>query len=1068
MDLRKIEILQFGVTDRCNLNCIMCHHGTLEYQRQLKSDFSLDQFHSVLDDMARSGFQSRALYFFWNGESFLHPDFLSMLQYAYSLNAGNRLFDVVYLNTNAGLLDPEKSDLLLSLMNRSGTDVFSILNFSIDAVNEPTYNSIRRCGNFKKTIKNIKYLVRKSKESGFSHPCFVFQIVVQPGNFTEVGDFAAYWSGFLSELGLQHETVAFEDLSYSGILEKNKHLINIRSLLLKGIPDFDRKITGIWQYWKKVLIEGGNPALPELPDNLPYIVPLPELKQEALKELPPQRRFLGGPYLRKNPCPHLFKNVLIRPDGEVTVCCRDPFSLGNLKDSGFSEIWLSAEAGRKRNFDLELDFASLSPGCVHCSENDDNFFEMLHLAEISNYFQNKPPEWIVSFVKTLPENEQKLILEKALFFSESGDQAEALRLYLKLAEKDQAQAGEYLVKAGNLALGLNRVKLALSCYERACACHDDQLVNEMLALLYHKTGDCLKSSRLFLDLYRKYGNQHYLLEFLRILTLNQETAALFQADLTDLDKNTAEIEALFLLFTLNRFLNRTEICSRIADRILRGGGTFHAGECALFLFGHFSDAGNYAEALNSLKKGKKFINPDIFNFQAGEILCQAGKKSQALKYFSRLGAAGLERTLALLESLDRHQEVLEQCRNLDLNQRNWGIVKLYLSSLWKTGKYKEGRELLNTGDFAKNEEYFRLREGFVLKVKECDLFLADCYYAAGYYAAALLKLKKGKNLMEQRIFNYKAGEILDQAGKKRQALKYFQRLGKSELERTLALLDSLGRNQEILEQCRNLDLNQENWGVAKLYLSALWKTGNYREGLQLLNGDFDKNREYYKLQNGFIQKVKECDLLLAECYFAAGDYAAALAKLKKAKTLMDRKIFNYKAGEILDQAGKKRQALKYFRCLGMIGLERTLMLLDELGRDQEVLEQCRALDLNQMNWGIAKLYLSTLWKTGNYREGLQLFQNCNFEKNKEYYRRLGGFALETGEYETALESYSRLESSAKNRKESLEFLETEGYILRKLGRRLPALKKYLQLLKLPGRKIQALKAILCTLIPGKN
>ncbi|MDD2714556.1 MAG: SPASM domain-containing protein [Candidatus Wallbacteria bacterium] len=854
MNLRKIDILQFAVTDRCNLKCIMCHHGTLEYQRQLKSDFSLDLFRGVLDDMAGNGFSARALYFFWNGEAFLLPDFLPMLQSAYSLNSRTRLFDVVYLNTNAGLLDPEKSDQLLSLLSTDKSNAFCVLNFSIDAVNEQTYNSIRRGGNFRKTVENIKYLVRKGSESGLSSLYFIFQIIVQPGNFSEVGDFAAYWSGFLSELQLPHETVALMDLSYLGIQEKKKHLINIRPLLLKGSPEFDRKTEGIWNYWKKVLTEGENPPLPELPDDRHYIVPLPELNLAAREKLAPQRRFLGGDYLRKNPCPYLFKNVLIRPDGEVSVCCRDPFSLGNLKNSRFSEIWLSAEADQMRKLSLNLDFASLSPGCVHCSESDESFWEMLHLAEISSFYQDHPPERIVSFVRTLPEEDQKLILEKALFFSESGDLPEAYRLfsmlddsmislsarayyefktgkmeeavkdYLKLlqypelknrgevmlslailkigeqkneeglywleqAEKiipkhplvieqkayllmsaDPQKALEYFNQAGSFFKNqlLTREKQDLFSSERASGYYaNERHLNEMLALLYNKTGDYPKSCCWFLSLYKKYGNEHYLLEFLRILSLNPDTAPLFRDDLTDLDKNAGETESLFLLFTLNRYLNRNEICFRVANRILREQpGTLPARECALFLSGYCMDAGNYAIALSGLKKGKKLMDQETFNYKAGEILEKAGKKKQALKYFMRLSEDGLERKLALLDSLGRSQEILEFCSSVDLNQKSWGVMKVFLSSLWKTGKYQEGLKLINNFKFDKNEDYYRMQGGFALEGGEYETALKS-------YALLENNTENGKDRLE---FLETEAYILRKLGRKLEALKKYLRL----------------------------------------------------------------------------------------------------------------------------------------------------------------------------------------------------------------------------------------------------------------------------------------------------
>ncbi|MDD2714557.1 MAG: SPASM domain-containing protein [Candidatus Wallbacteria bacterium] len=1107
MNLREIEILQFAVTDRCNLKCIMCHQGTLEYQKQIKRDFSLDLFRGVLDDMAGNGFSARALYFFWNGETFLHPDFLSMLHYAYNLNAKNRIFDVAYLNTNAGLLDPEKSDQLISILDRSGSNVLSILNFSIDAVNEQTYKAIRRGGNFRKTVENIKYLVRKRSDSGLSSLYFIFQIIVQPGNFNEVEDFSAYWSGFLSELKLPHEIVALEDLSYLEISEKKKHLINIRPLLTKGIPDFDRKAAGIWNYWKNVLIrrERENPQLPEIPDDRCYIVPIPELNLAALENQAPQRRFLGGTYLRKNPCPYLFKTALIKPDGEVTVCCRDPFHLGNLNQNRFSEIWLSPDSDKKRNLSLNLDFAALSPGCVHCSDCDESFWKMLYLPEISNFYQNNPPEQVVSFVRTLPEKEQKLILEKALFFSESGDIALADRLFSMLDDSaiNLIARASFEVKTGKTGEAV-RDYLRLLEYPELKNRGEIFLSVAILKIREHKNGEGLhwldQAENLIPDHPKLIEQKAYLLMsaepqkaleyFLRLAALadksekiriylncallcfktqNSEKALeyLCQAE-PFLPENISAPEDLAIRAYLLEKFGKTDDAVRDYLKLLDYPDLKNRGEIMLSLGLLKLGIQKNDEGLYWLNQAEQLIpdHPKLIEQKA--YLLMSAEPQKALEYFLRLAALAdkSEKGRIYLASAFLSQKMRNPEKTLEYLRQ----AEPFLPDEIVTGEVltQKAHLLENLG---KTEEAF---QAYLKLIEKNGPATGEHQLKAGYLALELKDEKQALTCFESASryctnelrINEVLASLYRKEGDYSKSCCLF-----------LGLHKKFGSEHYLLEFLRTLSLHPEVVPLFSDDLTDLDKSATESEALFLLfslNRSLNRTETCFKITERLLSEKaaspyeKECALFSAEYFSAAGNYAAALFRLKKGRKQIDQQTFNYQTGEILNKAGKKRLALKYFRKLGEAGLERTLALLDSMDRSLEVLELCRNLELIQKNWGKVKLYLLSLWKTGKYQEGMQVFNNGNFDKNEEYYRLQGGFALKTGESETALASYAMLENTAKSEKDRLEFLETEGYILRKLGRKREALKKYYRILKSSGRKIHALKAMLCTFLPGKN
>ncbi|MEW6606565.1 MAG: radical SAM/SPASM domain-containing protein [bacterium] len=133
-------------TNYCNLRCIMCPQGIDEVGE--KGFMDLNLFKSIIDQCA--SFQP-TIHLFMGGESLLHKDILTMIEYVKNKGLSS------VLATNAILLD---SSLSLKLMN-SGIDY---LVFSFDGYDETSYNNIRIGGDFSKTLGNIIGFLRLKKE----------------------------------------------------------------------------------------------------------------------------------------------------------------------------------------------------------------------------------------------------------------------------------------------------------------------------------------------------------------------------------------------------------------------------------------------------------------------------------------------------------------------------------------------------------------------------------------------------------------------------------------------------------------------------------------------------------------------------------------------------------------------------------------------------------------------------------------------------------------------------------------------------------------------------------------
>jgi MoaA/NifB/PqqE/SkfB family radical SAM enzyme len=126
------------------------------------------------------------LRFLGRGESLLHSGLTDMIRFAKS-----RIHGKVALITNGHLLNASKGLELLE----AGLDV---LDISLDAVTQPTYNQVRS-GNLALVENNILTLVKNKKEGGFKTKIMV-SFLIQPENFREAVEFRSKWNGIVDKL----------------------------------------------------------------------------------------------------------------------------------------------------------------------------------------------------------------------------------------------------------------------------------------------------------------------------------------------------------------------------------------------------------------------------------------------------------------------------------------------------------------------------------------------------------------------------------------------------------------------------------------------------------------------------------------------------------------------------------------------------------------------------------------------------------------------------------------------------------------------------------------------------
>lgn len=151
-------------TTACNLRCPECPSGLRAFSREtgnLKEDF----FRKTIQELHRDLFY---LIFYFQGEPYINPRFLDMVQFAHS----KKIFTIT--STNGHFLDDENARKTVE----SGLDRLII---SVDGTTQETYEQYRISGKLDTVLEGARNIVKWKKKLKSRRPHVVFQfLVVRP------------------------------------------------------------------------------------------------------------------------------------------------------------------------------------------------------------------------------------------------------------------------------------------------------------------------------------------------------------------------------------------------------------------------------------------------------------------------------------------------------------------------------------------------------------------------------------------------------------------------------------------------------------------------------------------------------------------------------------------------------------------------------------------------------------------------------------------------------------------------------------------------------------------------
>ncbi|MBP6619377.1 MAG: radical SAM protein, partial [Leadbetterella sp.] len=224
-------------TTSCNLRCPECPSGLRSFTRPTGM-LEKTLFENVISEL-----KDTLLYltFYFQGEPFLHKDFLEMVKFA--SNKG------IYTSTstNAHYLNYENAKATI----KSGLDRVII---SLDGTTQDTYQQYRIGGSLDKVIEGTKNLIAAKRELNSSTPHIIFQFLVVKPNEHQIGE-ATELSKSLGVDEIRFKTAQIYDYENgSGLIPENDNYARYRKNTEGKYEIKNKLLNHCWKMWHSAVI----------------------------------------------------------------------------------------------------------------------------------------------------------------------------------------------------------------------------------------------------------------------------------------------------------------------------------------------------------------------------------------------------------------------------------------------------------------------------------------------------------------------------------------------------------------------------------------------------------------------------------------------------------------------------------------------------------------------------------------------------------------------------------------------------------------------------------------------
>ncbi len=260
--------ISFEPTTSCNLRCPECPSGLRAFSRptgMLKKDF----FRETIDQLSKD---MMYLVFYFQGEPYLNPAFLDMVQYA----ASKKIYTAT--STNAHFLN----DAAAKKTVESGLDRLII---SIDGTTQEIYQQYRVGGNLQKVLAGASNIVKWKKALASKTPFVIFQFLVVRHNEHQIEAVQRLAKEMgVDEVRLKTAQVYDYERDPNGLIPVNKKYSRYKingegKMAFKG-----NNANHCWRLWHDPVITWDGSVVPCCFDKDAQHK-LGDLKQQSFKEL---------------------------------------------------------------------------------------------------------------------------------------------------------------------------------------------------------------------------------------------------------------------------------------------------------------------------------------------------------------------------------------------------------------------------------------------------------------------------------------------------------------------------------------------------------------------------------------------------------------------------------------------------------------------------------------------------------------------------------------------------------------------------------------------------------------
>lgn len=340
-------VVSIRPTQGCNLRCVMCpqwgDNGVFTKKPELsKREVTTEEIKKFIDDIAIFN----PYIYFSGGEPLINQDIFDLISYASSKHL------VTSMNTNGTYLYENAEKLI-----KSGLDY---LYTSLDAPSGLTNDSIRKSLNsdnsFSGVIKGIKHIAKLRDEVGTGLPIIEVKTVIVNENQNYLFDMAKFVQDELNvdiwAIGLSVFTTDKLNSETSNIFEREFQQDQVHwSGFIREFPGMDyeninEQLENVKSAKWKFKLKIGKPM---------------DMNEFSLKKYHESPEVFATSEDLKCMNPYVFAQM--QPSGEIAFCGSQPdYTIGNIKDSKFLDLWNSEKAFKWRKFLQD----NLFPSCKRC------------------------------------------------------------------------------------------------------------------------------------------------------------------------------------------------------------------------------------------------------------------------------------------------------------------------------------------------------------------------------------------------------------------------------------------------------------------------------------------------------------------------------------------------------------------------------------------------------------------------------------------------------------------------------------------------------------------------------